>query len=69
MDEVDRANEEAERSLSEALRKVRTVKSPDPTGFCHWCEEPVDDWARWCSVECREDWERDLSQKRNAGLT
>lgn len=56
-DEIDRADQEVERSLKEALRKRRPA-GPVPTGRCLWCGEIVGDMMRWCSVECARDWER-----------
>lgn len=69
MDDADRASLEEERSLAEALRAARRTAGPEPTGRCHWCEEIVNDTARWCGPDCREDWDRDVLRKRNIGLT
>ncbi len=55
-DDIDRAQNEIERALGEAMR-LRRPTGPAANGFCHYCEEPIGDGARWCNVECREGWE------------
>lgn len=56
MDEIDRAQDEVERSLAESLRSRRSA-GPAPTGRCLWCDEILDDVKRWCSPECRDQWD------------
>lgn len=56
MDEADRANDEVERSLAEAAR-LRKPTGPIATGRCLYCDDIVGDTQRWCSVECRDNWE------------
>lgn len=63
MDEADRASQEVERELAEAMRKRRPA-GPQPTGRCLYCEEIVPDQHRWCSVECREGWEQEARRGR-----
>lgn len=55
-DEIDRAQNEVERSLSEALR-TRKAEGPHPIGMCHYCGEILDDLARWCDLGCRDAWQ------------
>ena len=62
-DEIDRANDEAERYLAEAARIKRPV-GPQPNGRCHFCDEIVDDEARWCDKGCRDGWERNQRRVR-----
>ncbi len=57
MDEADRANQEVERGLSEALRQ-RRPEGPVATGRCLCCDEPVEEPRRWCDSICRDDWQR-----------
>lgn len=57
MDEADRASEEEERNIAEALR-TRKPEGPAPTGRCLWCDEPLQYGARWCDSKCRDEWER-----------
>lgn len=63
-DEIDRAADEAERYLSEALRQ-RKPEAPGPTGRCLFCDEIAGDTQRFCDAECRDMWDRD--QKRGRG--
>lgn len=62
-DEIDRAQHEVERLLG-AAQRVRKPAGPQPTGRCHFCDEIVDDQARFCGPDCRDGWERE--QKRRA---
>ncbi len=63
MDEVDRANSEAERALAQALRK-RRPDGPAPTGQCLYCDDDVAAGRRWCGAECREAWEKEVRRGR-----
>lgn len=63
-DDIDRAQNEVERSLGEALR-ARKPEGPLPTGECLWCKEPIEGvvflWyhdipKRWCDTYCRDMW-------------
>jgi RNA polymerase-binding transcription factor DksA len=58
-DEADRAQEETERALARAIAhaRARTDEALPFTGVCHWCGEPVEHPRRWCSAECRDEWE------------
>lgn len=64
-DEIDRAQNEVERSLTEAMRKRRPA-GPVANGRCHYCGELIDDEARWCDIGCREGWERENKRKARA---
>ena len=55
-DEVDRAAQEEEMLLAEAI-KARRPAGPVPTGRCLWCDEIVGDTMRWCNAECAREWE------------
>ena len=39
-----------------ALRNLKP-EGPPPCGFCHNCNEPLDEGLRFCDGDCREDWE------------
>ena len=59
-DEFDIASDisERERANSEALLRDKAhKKEAEPTGFCLNCEDEVTGVARWCSPECRDDWD------------
>lgn len=48
--------EEEERARALALRRPT---APRATGFCLFCEEPVELDRRWCDADCRDLWERE----------
>lgn len=67
MDEADRADNERERDLAEALRKRRPA-GPVATGFCLYCGEPLDDGMRWCAgTDCEREWEWEQQRKAANG--
>ena len=55
-DNLDRANDELEMSLAQALRQ-RKPEGPMPTGRCLWCDDITNDFVRWCNADCRDQWE------------
>ena len=57
-DDIDRAQNEVERSLGQALR-TRKPAGPVANGRCHYCGELLGDTQRWCDTGCRDNWERD----------
>lgn len=65
-DNLDLASEREELERQSAMR-LRRPAGPQPKGRCHYCDEVVGDNDRWCDIHCREDWERELLLKRNAG--
>jgi hypothetical protein len=62
-DDIDRAQDEVERSLGEALRQ-RKAEGPTATGRCLYCDEILDDTRRWCDAEHREQWEKEARRGR-----
>ena len=56
-DEIDDANDELQKQIDATLSNVNTEVPDNDTGKCIWCEEPVKDNRRWCSVECRNEHE------------
>lgn len=55
-DDIDRAQNEVERSLGEAMR-MRKPAGPSPTGRCLYCDNLLEPGRRWCDSICRDDWE------------
>ena len=58
MDDVDRVNEH--QNLIEQAnhhKSKRHTSSSVATGFCLFCEEPVQTARRWCDAQCRDDWQ------------
>jgi len=62
-DDIDRAQNEVERLHAEAMRLVKPA-GPVATGRCLYCDEILDDHARWCDGDCRDQWERLKTRKR-----
>lgn len=61
MDPLDRAEEEIEMELAEALRK-RKPPGPQPIGACHYCGEYLRGDLRWCDRECEAGWEYEFDR-------
>ena len=49
-----------EAALHNSRQNTETIK---PTGYCLYCGDSVEGDLRWCSVECRDDYERDQKLK------
>lgn len=67
MDDIDRANAQAERWLNSALavQLHRAVAPQLAPKFCLNCqaalplrEEPLQPVQRWCDADCQSDWSR-----------
>jgi hypothetical protein len=56
-DDVDLTQAREESLLRFKLQEKRP-EGPAPTGACHNCGDDVAEGMRWCSPECRDDWER-----------
>ena len=65
-DELDRAEEEIEMELAEALRQ-RKPSGPAPMGYCHWCGDAVSVGMRWCDHSCESSWEYTENRMRQNG--
>lgn len=57
MDIIDQAQEKEE-SMREGALQFRRKEGPLAIGACHYCSEPLGPGERFCSVDCRNDWER-----------
>ena len=68
-DQFDKASdlEQLDRDRSIAIARQQTA-SPEPTGFCLWCEEPVGKGRRFCDRYCAEDWDNDQRRLKNRVL-
>ena len=55
-DNLDRANDELQMSLAQAIRQ-RKPEGPKATGQCLWCDESTGKDQRWCDAWCRDQWE------------
>lgn len=56
MDEADTAHLYEEAARMAAHRKYDPA--PAPTGYCHWCSEPVPQQRAYCDKFCQEDHEK-----------
>jgi hypothetical protein len=59
MDDIDAAESAIEHNLAQAMRHKKPP-GPAPTGVCLYCEEYLDDAARWCNAWCRDRWQREV---------
>lgn len=62
-DIADKAAEHIERESANLLAQRRPI-GPVSNGSCHSCAAPVGEGHRWCDVDCRTDWERELRRNR-----
>lgn len=49
-----------------AIQEIRSKKRHPYTGHCLCCNEAISE-GRFCSVECRQDWELEQKIKNIAG--
>lgn len=72
-DTADLSDAEVANQLARAL--ARTGKPTDtnninPEMRCIHCDEPTESTNhRWCTTECRADWESNLAKRKNSALT
>lgn len=58
MDEMERTQTRIDLEMERSIQSVRRRKSTAiETGACLFCGETVKPGVRWCSLECRDDWE------------
>lgn len=67
-DEADNANEQAEQTLASYINQVRKNASRGLVmmGFCWYCQESIRNQL-FCSIECREDYDKRLNLNRING--
>lgn len=59
MDDADRASDLNEFILAANLREQSAHEQPaQATGFCLYCDAPLNPGQRWCDADCRDDWEK-----------
>lgn len=64
-DDIDAANDLILKMIDAGIKKANgEINAHNDTGKCLWCEEPVEDTRRWCSADCRNDYE-----KHNGGVS
>lgn len=65
MDILDIASEREEIARAAAIAANSQVTGPSPTGRCLWCDEVVGDYVRWCSVTCRNEWDKTAQRMKS----
>lgn len=67
-DEIDRANDEVERFLVQALQNNAAARPLLlACGQCHYCGEAVAEGLRFCDAECRDDYDKLIAARRRNG--
>lgn len=68
-DEVDIANDRAMEDTERAINAARSQMRPsEPTDMCsNGCGEKSASHSRWCSPDCRDDYEHRKRMKRIGG--
>lgn len=63
-DIVDVTAEREPHNMKLALLRSKRQEGPVATGWCLNCDtELEDDGRRWCDAECRDQWEKDQTQR------
>lgn len=60
-DIIDQAEHQEQMARDIAIKKAQSavLDTSNPTGKCWTCEEPTGNERRWCSVECRNMYEKE----------
>ena len=65
-DIFDNASDTEQLHREMAIQEIRSKKRHPYTGHCLCCNELIPE-GRFCSAECREDWELEQKIKKIAG--
>ena len=66
MDEADLSDARITIALEDAIRRKKPT-GPEPTGWCLYCREPLEEGLRWCDAECEREWEYEQARMRANG--
>lgn len=66
MDMIDRAQQEIDFASANRCPK-EPKREAEETGYCLYCGELVAKGHRWCSVGCRDEWEKEQKKLRRMG--
>ncbi|PRC90861.1 hypothetical protein [Solimicrobium silvestre] len=66
-DIADRSDKIIHAEIAAGLARVHAAPVLAFTGCCRYCEEAVAEPSRFCNVECRDDFEREMVGLRRAG--
>lgn len=65
VDIIDKASEIEQLILETALASQnQKTQAPEQTDVCLYCGDPVQHPHRWCSIECRDEYEYEQSRKQ-----
>lgn len=67
MDDIDRAQEQTEKILAANIAAVQHDTLP-AVGDCYNCGASVLDGHRFCDVDCRDDYEKQLAARKRGGI-
>jgi hypothetical protein len=58
MDDADLTERHREiTEKSNYYQSIKDVPLAEATGYCLFCDEEVEENRRWCSAQCRDDWQ------------
>lgn len=58
-DDLDMTEERISFELSVAIKNAaQKPRETQPTGYCKFCEEPVEQPKLFCCIECSKDWDK-----------
>ena len=59
-DDADVANDLIQYAIHNGIKNASSEahKIVNSTGQCIWCGDKVKDQKRWCSIECRDEYQR-----------
>lgn len=67
-DIIDTASDVEETQRQAAINAARSGAFIRATGECLECGEELPDGLRFCSADCRNDWQAKDKARRNAGI-
>ncbi|MGB4467538.1 MAG: hypothetical protein WBI41_05745 [Azovibrio sp.] len=66
MDDVDLTTER-EAKMMELMRRGLNRSELEPTGFCHFCSDPVEHPKKFCDGFCADDFEKEKKMNKLMG--
>jgi hypothetical protein len=66
MDDTDRASEREEQARKDAL--ALRMPAMKPIGRCYWCDSDTHGNALFCSIDCRDDYQKAQDAKKRNGV-
>lgn len=66
-DHADNADSRIYRTIAAGVAAARRAPSLQPDCRCHFCDEVVVVDLLFCNVDCRDDYQRELSARQRFG--